>query len=254
MSLRDEFEQQGNWLFRWRSFLPLVLLIPVLVHLATLDDDGVRDAGRKTWEFVCLGVSLLGLGVRGLTVGWTPPRTSGRNTQEQIAGCLNQTGLYSLVRHPLYVGNYLMWLGIALFCADAWLILVFHLAFWLYYERIMLAEEEFLRQQFGLRFERWAAQTPAFFPRFSGWKSPGRAFSVRKVLRQEYTGLAGIVLLFSALILFQQYATLGRIEFETPWVVIATIASVGYVVLRTLKRRTRVLKPRPATTPASGMV
>ncbi|MGB8874133.1 MAG: hypothetical protein WCC75_12145, partial [Desulfobaccales bacterium] len=43
-----------------------------------------------------------------------PPRgTSGRNTQGQVAETLNTTGIYSLVRNPLYLGNFLIWLGLS---------------------------------------------------------------------------------------------------------------------------------------------
>ena len=62
---------------------------------------------------------------------------------------LNTSGLYSVVRHPLYLGNYLMWLGVALFSRTWWAPVIVSLVFWLYYERIMFAEEEFLRRQFG---------------------------------------------------------------------------------------------------------
>ena len=32
--------------------------------------------------------------------------TSGRNTHDQVADSLNTSGIYSIVRHPLYVGNF----------------------------------------------------------------------------------------------------------------------------------------------------
>ena len=59
----------------------------------------------------------------------------------------------------------------------------------IYYERIMFAEEAFLRIRFGEFFEQWASATPAIIPRFSGWKPPSQEFSWRNVIRREYTGL-----------------------------------------------------------------
>ena len=54
----------------------------------------------------------MGFLFRAWAIGTTPAGTSGRNTKEQVAEVLNSTGIYSIVRHPLYVGNYFMWIGI----------------------------------------------------------------------------------------------------------------------------------------------
>jgi protein-S-isoprenylcysteine O-methyltransferase Ste14 len=71
------------------------------------------------------------------------------------------TGAYSIARHPIYFGNFFIGLGFALYCASFWVVAVFVLLFWVYYERIMFAEEEFLRRTFGKAYESWAARTPA---------------------------------------------------------------------------------------------
>ena len=88
-----------------------------------------------------------------------------RNTHGQKAEELNTTGVYSIVRHPLYVGNYLIGLGVTLVWLNWWVPVVYTLCFWVYYERIMVAEERFLEQKFGDSFRQWAASTPAFVPR-----------------------------------------------------------------------------------------
>ena len=75
-----------------------------------------------------------------------------------------------------------------------WLPVIYVLAFWLYYERIMFAEESFLRQKFGETYQQWAATTPAFLPRFSQWRKPSLPFSWLNVLRREYSGLMIVIL------------------------------------------------------------
>ena len=137
--------------------------------------------------------------MRAYTIGCAAPGTSGRNREAQIAESLNTTGAYSLVRHPLYLANAVMWLGPLLYPRQAWPAAVLALGFWLYYERIMFAEEEFLRGKYGQTFIEWAARTPAFLPNFRHWVPSNAPFNFRVVLRREYSGLLLLVLIFAAL-------------------------------------------------------
>ena len=90
MALIEEMDRSGNWLFRWRSFLPLLLFfgaVPVVLWgdvMWTPMSAGVD--GSWLWPLVCLAVAMAGQKVRGLCVGFTPRGTSGRNTKEgQVA-------------------------------------------------------------------------------------------------------------------------------------------------------------------------
>jgi protein-S-isoprenylcysteine O-methyltransferase Ste14 len=48
-------------------------------------------------------LSLAGAIIRAFTIGTTARRHFGRNTDKQVAEQLNVTGIYSVVRHPLYL-------------------------------------------------------------------------------------------------------------------------------------------------------
>ncbi len=241
MALRDEFERVGGWLFRWRSYLPLVLLVLVLLVMGDFTYLGGSAAVDVQWEIVCLLVSSSGLVVRALTVGYVPRGTSGRNTKEQAADVINTTGMYSIVRHPLYVGNFLMMLGISLFPHLWWFTVIYILAFWLYYERIMCAEERYLREKFGDQFDRWAAKTPSFIPNVKQWKAPDLRFSFRNVLRREYNGFFAMVLVFFVLEVRGDLAVEGRLMVEPVWAVLLASSFLIWIVLRTLKRHTTIL-------------
>src|SRR5690349_5318517 len=200
MPLREEFVTTGEWLFRWRSYLPVVLLVPVVAVTWARGHTGLRPVPDRTGDAFCLAVAMLGVVVRGIAIGSAPAGTSGRNTAEgQVASTVNTTGMYSVVRHPLYLGNFLNWMGVALFPRSGWLAVVIALAFWLYYERIMFAEEEFLRGKFGDAYERWAAETPAFLPDPRRWRAPTLPFSGRNVLKREYSAVFGVVACLTAL-------------------------------------------------------
>jgi protein-S-isoprenylcysteine O-methyltransferase Ste14 len=247
MALREEMEQEGQWLFRWRSYLPVAMLIVLAAGMFGFQyPDGSR-AKQDAWEAMCLLVSLVGVGVRALVIGYAPGGTSGRNTADgQVADVLNTTGLYGFVRHPLYLGNFLMWVGVAMLPRNAWLVAVVSLAFWLYYERIMLAEEAFLRGRFSGAYEVWAATTPPFLPKLTAlvsgtWKPPVLPFSFRNVLKREYSGVLAVALLLGLVDMFGAWLVTGRAEPDGFALSTMIVGVALYLVLRTLKRQTRVL-------------
>jgi len=202
MALQEEFEKQGNWLFKYRSFLPLiVLVIGMSLYLRTeiYPETFILEETPYEiyYEMFALLISLIGLFIRIYTVGHTPKNTSGRNTnQGQVADTLNTTGIYSIVRHPLYVGNFLMWFGPAMLTGHFWFVIAFVLFYWVYYERIMYAEEQFLRRKFSVQFLKWAENVPAFMPKFKNFKKPNLPFSWKKVLKKEKNGFFALFLIF----------------------------------------------------------
>jgi hypothetical protein len=175
------------------------------------------------------------------TVGFVSKDTSQRNTGRPQAEALNTTGLYSVVRHPLYLGNYLVWLGVALFPGAWWAPVIASLVFWLYYERIMFAEEEFLRRRFGEAYTAWAAVTPAFLPRLRGWRSPDARFSLPTVLRREHSGLLALIASLTLLEAVSDHAATGRLALDPVWGTALAATLVLCLGIRTLKHRTRLL-------------
>jgi protein-S-isoprenylcysteine O-methyltransferase Ste14 len=189
MAMIEELERSGNWLFRGRSYFPLALYALMAVVIGMKWDPLFREFDTDI-ALCCIAVSMLGLVIRALTIGYTPRGTSGRNTKAgQVAEVLNTKGMYSLVRHPLYLGNFFMWLGIMIYVGNLWFTVVCCLLYWLYYERIMFAEEGYLRVKFGQSYLDWSVDVPSFWPRNLKWKSPDVDFSVRNVLKREYNGL-----------------------------------------------------------------
>ena len=100
------------------------------------------------------------------------------------------------MRNPLYLGNFLVFLGFALATEVLWFTVVAVLAFALYYERIIAAEERYLVAKFGPAYEKWAAVTPAFFPNFLRWQPSTMPFSWRTVIRREYNGIMLVIVVF----------------------------------------------------------
>jgi hypothetical protein len=53
MPLREEFEKTGNWLFRWRSYLPLLLVGIVLIGLRHYHYPDHSEEMDDIWEIIC---------------------------------------------------------------------------------------------------------------------------------------------------------------------------------------------------------
>lgn len=240
MALVHEFERSGNWLFKRRSWLPAAFIIIGIIVLYLTNRQAIIF--NPTAELIFLGVSLLGEAIRIYTVGYAPKNTSGRNTKAgQIADELNTTGIYSLVRHPLYIGNFFMWLGPVLFVRTSVFIVFFVLIYWLYYERIMFAEEQFLRNKFGEAYDKYSEKIRSVIPRFSGYVRPALPFSVKSVLKREYNSFVNIFIIFLLLDIFRNYFLSERIYLTPMWIYIGIPAALIWITIRLIFKKTSLL-------------
>ena len=235
-------ERLGNLFFRYRSWMPFVLaiLLPAaIVHFHYPLGDPKLDL---PWELICLTVSLMGFGIRVMTAGFAPKGTSGRNTSGQKAQGLNTTGMYSLVRNPLYLGNSLVWLGVVMFPRVWWVLAVVMAMFAFFHIFIIHAESQFLRRKFGREYADWAGKTPVFIPRLRGWKQPELPFCFRTVCRREHASFFALIVSFVVIEILGDIVIQRRPEFDLFWAITFSISLVIYVLLRTLKKSTTHLK------------
>ncbi|MDQ3395006.1 MAG: lipid A phosphate methyltransferase [Bacteroidota bacterium] len=245
MALQEELESQGNFLFKYRGLLPIVILlvgIGVFVYRQFTDASDDNFYTSEAFTFICLLVSFIGFFIRVYTVGHTPENTSGRNTQVQVADQVNTTGIYSAVRHPLYVGNFFMYLGIGMLTQSLGFVVLYVLFFWVYYERIMFAEEQFLKKKFGEVYTNWASRTPAFIPSLKNWTDPKYPFSWKKVLKKEKNGFFALFVVFYLFDFIEANIKMHHFIFEANfWFYAMIIAAVAYFILKYLKSKTELL-------------
>ena len=155
--------------------------------------------------------------------------------------------MYSIVRNPLYLGNFVIILGVLLSIKVWWLVALGSLVFFIYMERIILAEENFLAANYGQPYADWRAKTPAIMPNFALWQKPELPLSMKTVMKREYPGLIAV----GAAFFITEFVTDIYFEGETlrEWVVddIAWPIMLGVVLIvgltsRYLKKHTNFLK------------
>lgn len=141
----------GEWLFRSRSYLPLALLIAPL------------RAAPSTGEWV-IAVALIagGAAARLAGVAAAGPATRRRT---RLVPELIVTGPFAWTRNPIYTGNFLLWLGLAVVAGNvrfAGIALVFFAGC---YSLIVCYEEAVLAETFGAAYSAYRRSTPRWIPR-----------------------------------------------------------------------------------------
>jgi protein-S-isoprenylcysteine O-methyltransferase Ste14 len=111
-----------------------------------------------------LGVTLI---VAGLAFSVWARRHLGRNwsgtVQVKQDHQLICTGPYRFVRHPIYTGILLAFLGTAIVDGPWWGILAVVVGFGSFWRKLTL-EERFMRETFGSAYEEYRARTAALIP------------------------------------------------------------------------------------------
>lgn len=241
-------EQQGQWLYQRRDVAGIIML-PALA--LAIWHPGFPGAGWSPADFdhlseLCLVISCIGLALRWFIVGSVPADTSVRSTREQRADVLNTTGMYSAVRHPLYLANTIVVSAFVVATGSLWFVAIFLTMYALVIERIIAAEEHFLANRHGRIWLAWAAQTPTFVPNARAWQSADLRFSARTVLRREYNGVFGVALAYCVLdatrdLAVNHQSLRGWLHNDPLWIIALIAATALLAVLRTLKRHTRQL-------------
>lgn len=243
MALVHSLEKNGNTLFRYRGQIPVVLFLLAIPSIYFTDTSCImkNDAWYYAFTGVAVAMSLSGQIIRAIAIGTSNKNTSGRNTQEQVAEALNTQGIYSTVRHPLYLGNYFMWIGIVVFTFNIWFIVIVSLLFWIYYERIMFAEERFLERKFGDPYVNWSMQVPAFWPSMKNYRKGNIPFSAKTIMRREYAGVTATMLGFIYVAYLREWFMTGKLPTSLNYLYWTIGALLITLIFRTLKHSTKIL-------------
>ena len=174
----------GGWLFRHRTVIPLPIAL-ALVILAPASSS----------------VVLLWLGLLTVVFGEFLRLTAVRHigtisrTRTDRLGPLVASGPFRWVRNPLYIGNAVLWIGLALVAQLPWLVAPIAFLLALEYHSIVRWEEQLLAERLGQPYRDYMRTVPRWIPRPpqpSGNPAPP-VFSWRETLFSERGTLIAIV-------------------------------------------------------------
>lgn len=143
----------GGILFRNRSWIPVpFLVVPLLAP---------GDMSAVNWT---LGAMLVAAGeavrIAGVAAAGTVTRRRSREVQRLVT-----YGMFAWVRNPLYVGNFLIWMGFTVVSGVYWFLPVAALLFALEYTLIVRYEEGVLESIFGSEYLAYKRRTPRWLAR-----------------------------------------------------------------------------------------
>lgn len=245
MLLKERLAGLGALFFKYRSYTPVLFALVMFVFLASTSFHYRSGFDSAAYELVCLGVSLLGLAIRVIAVGYSRSGTSGRNKRGQVAESLNADGIYSIVRNPLYFGNFFVVLGITLLFPHYEIIAINILLFVFFYIPIIYKEEEFLLEKFKDAYVEYCRRTPAIIPNFRLWRRPELKFNLSRVLRRENGTFTGIIVGFVAIEVIAEYFVAHKVHLDWGWIGFLGVGLVFWAASRLFKRRLRALDTAP---------
>lgn len=175
----------GQVLFRNRGWLPVPFLaVPLLVP-------GTQS--RMTW---IAGLALVALGELVRTAGVAAVGTVTRRWSRDVQRLVTY-GAFAWCRNPLYVGNYLAWMGFTVVSGVFWFLPVATLLFAIEYTLIVRYEEGVLESIFGAEYLAYKARTPRWFGRPPAGSTAG-AHDWREAIWSERSTLLQYVALGAA--------------------------------------------------------
>jgi protein-S-isoprenylcysteine O-methyltransferase Ste14 len=192
----DNLTRLGGWLFKHRTSLP----VPIVLVLVIVPPRPISAPLTTTW--MTLGILLVAIGE--LIRFWAVHHIGAiSRTRSDRLGPLIDSGPFSLVRNPLYLGNILLWIGFALSAQLIWFVPIVLVLLALEYHAIVRWEERLLESRIGTSYVAYLGRVPRWIPKGMAPKAlDGRApFSWKETIFSERGTLIAIAAGYALLML-----------------------------------------------------
>lgn len=191
----------GNFFFKHRNWLFIFFYGALFIPSWPLFRADVFGQCYYYYPIIIgLVITCLGQLIRGLTIGLAYIVRGGKDGKPYAEGLVTE-GIFRHCRNPLYVGNILMLLGVGILANSLVYVAIVIPVFLFIYQAIVLAEENFLRGQYGQAFDDYCKKVNRWLPdpRGLGATLKGMHFNWRRWILKEHTTqliwLCGIILI-----------------------------------------------------------
>ena len=249
-TLHRALVQFGNFLFTGRNHIFPLAFLAIAAASRPLAPFGDERADLAL-DAIGLGVAVAGQTLRAMVIGLAYIRRGGKGKKIH-SDSLVQDGFFAHSRNPLYLGNMLVFLGLFLVLNSTVGYLVGVPFFYLAYLSITLAEEEFLRKQFGDEYRAYFSRVNRFLPSLRGLGATMRSmtFDWGRLIRKEYGSTFLWITTALGLMVWESVARHGwgsvgpraRV-LAAVWVTVLAL----YLLARYLKKTGRLSAARAAT-------
>ncbi len=229
----------GNLLFHNRNWLfPLFYLVLFIPSPEVFNDP-------VTAMLIGFAVTIIGQLIRVVTIGLVYIIRGGKN-RRVYAETLVTTGIFSHCRNPLYVGNILILVGLGIASNSLIFMAIATPLFLFFYQAIVRAEENFLRNKFGAEFDAYCSRVNRWIPNLKGIGKTieSMEFKWTRVIIREYTSTyiwtTGAVLI----IMRHFYRHDDRFDFQSNlvlFIVILVVLLALYLFTRYLKKSRKLV-------------
>ncbi|MCP4156649.1 MAG: isoprenylcysteine carboxylmethyltransferase family protein [bacterium] len=185
---------------KYRSFVGIIGLI-VILYLST------PSPNTLTIGFFFI---IAGMFFRGWSAGYI-------NKDNELA----THGPYSLTRNPLYFGNFILGVGIAIAGNNIYCYAIFLGYYLLFFPFLMIIEHKRLKLKFGQKYVEWHANSNSFFPKLKSPKDKSKrkrhlTFNISFYMKnKEYKVLYFSLFIIAVLILkvLKSFGNFGNLNF-----------------------------------------
>jgi protein-S-isoprenylcysteine O-methyltransferase Ste14 len=162
-------------IIKHRSFVGILGLIAILY---------LSEPSPKS-VFIGFFFIIAGMFFRGWSSGYI-------NKDDELA----TQGPFALTRNPLYFGNFILGIGIAIAGNNICCYTIFLVYYLLFFPFLMVIEHKRMKKKFGKQYEEWAKKSNSFFPKIKIKKFYKQGFNISFYMKnREYK-----VLYFSLLV------------------------------------------------------
>jgi protein-S-isoprenylcysteine O-methyltransferase Ste14 len=105
----------------------------------------------------------------------------------------------------------------------------------------MFAEERFLERKFGQDYLDWSLKVPAFIPSWKNYEKTEIPFSIKTIMRREYSGVTATILGFLFVDFLRDWFMSGEIVYHPYYGIVLVVAFGISLLFRTLKHNTKIL-------------